>query len=182
MQGSEQQQRLKIIYKMLFELAIGNLKFRIELRGEDSAVEKIARMLNGIAAELEKIEQPSQFTSLLVHNNPLESEAAIIKQVHEYILNHLDEPLISIKQLSVHFKINEFKLKTGFREQYNTSIYQFYNDERLLRAKKLIETTGISLKKIAFICGFNSYLNFYKAFKKKFGCAPGEITRPTIGE
>lgn len=34
---------------------------------------------------------------------------------------------------------------------------------------------AIPLKEIAYLKGFNTYLNFYKAFKKKFKYAPNQI-------
>ncbi|MDI9257958.1 helix-turn-helix transcriptional regulator [Flavobacterium sedimenticola] len=106
-------------------------------------------------------------------------DSAIIQNVYDYILNNLEEPLPPLKVLARRFGSNEFKLKEGFRHFFNTSIYQLYNNERLKKAHNLILQTDISLKEISFLCGFNSYLNFYKAFKKKYRYAPSELSRKT---
>lgn len=105
------------------------------------------------------------------------NDAAIIQNVYDYILNNLEEPLPSVKVLSKMFGSNEFKLKDGFRHFFKTSIYQFYNEERLKKAHLLIQQTDFPLKEIAFMSGFNSYLNFYKAFKKKYHYTPSELNR-----
>lgn len=103
------------------------------------------------------------------------ADAKIMQQVYDYILANLETPLLSIKELSRMFGTNEYKLKEGFRHFFNSSIYQFYNDERLKRSQLLIKQTNIPLKQIAYMHGFNSYPNFSKAFKKKYGCSPREL-------
>lgn len=105
------------------------------------------------------------------------SDAAVIQSLYDYILDNLEKPLPTLKELSVLFQTNEFKLKDGFRHFFKTSIYQFYNDQRLKRAHLLIQQTEFPLKAIALMCGFNDYPNFLKAFKKRFGYAPGSLSR-----
>ncbi|MFV5686284.1 helix-turn-helix transcriptional regulator [Flavobacterium sp. GB2R13] len=105
------------------------------------------------------------------------SEAVMMQNLYDYILNHLEEPLPTLKELAVLFDTNEYKLKSGFREFFKTSIYNFYHEERLKRAHLMIRQTKIPLKEIAIINGFNTYLNFYKAFKKRFKYTPSEVDR-----
>lgn len=101
----------------------------------------------------------------------------LIQDVHDYILNHLEEPLPTVKELSKLFGTNEFRIKDGFRQFFNTSVYQFYNEERLKKAHLLIQQSDTPLKTIAFSCGYNDYINFYKAFKKRFGYTPSDLKR-----
>lgn len=105
------------------------------------------------------------------------SDSKLIQDVHDYIISHLEEPLPTLKELSRLFSTNEFKIKDGFRQFFNTSVYQFYNEERLKKAHLLIQQSGESLKSIAFSCGYNDYTNFYKAFKKRFGYPPSDLHR-----
>ena len=104
-------------------------------------------------------------------------EIVVMQNLYDYILNHLDEPLPTLKELSVLFDTNEYKLKQGFREFFKTSIYNFYHEERLKRAHLMIQQTKIPLKEIALLNGFNTYLNFYKAFRKRYQYAPSEVER-----
>jgi transcriptional regulator GlxA family with amidase domain len=76
------------------------------------------------------------------------------------------------------FAIEEHILKNGFRTFFKTSVYNFYQEERLKRANLMIRQTAVSLKEIAYLNGFKGYLNFYKAFKKRFGYKPSDLSRP----
>jgi AraC-like DNA-binding protein len=105
------------------------------------------------------------------------TDALLIQKLYDYILAHLEEPLPSLKSLARLFGSNEFKLKDGFRHFFKTSIYQFYNDERLKRAHLMIQQTDIPLKNISVMNGFSNYPNFSKSFKKRFGYAPNVIQR-----
>ncbi|SNR68486.1 helix-turn-helix domain-containing protein [Lutibacter flavus] len=105
------------------------------------------------------------------------SDVQLIQKVYDYILNNLDKPLPTIKELSRIFGTNEYKLKFGFKYLFKTSIYRFYNNKRLQRAHLLIQQSTIPLKEIATMCGFSTYPNFSKAFKKLFGYSPNNVSR-----
>jgi AraC-like DNA-binding protein len=111
---------------------------------------------------------------------PKSYDAKLIQQLYDFILENLDSPLPSVKELSSKFATNEHKLKDGFRHFFKTSIYQFYNEERLKRAHLLIQQTDIPLKSIAYMTGFNIYTNFSKAFKKRFSYAPNMLKRNDV--
>lgn len=106
---------------------------------------------------------------------PHHNEPTIPQQLHAYILNHLDEPLPSTKALARRFLTNQRKLKEGFKNEYNTSIYNFFNGQRLEKAKIEIIHTHKSIKEIAADHGFNTYHAFYCAFAKYFGHAPTNL-------
>ena len=93
----------------------------------------------------------------------------------DYILLHLEEPLPNLKSLSRMFHTNERKLKEGFKAMHQTSIYQYYNQQRLKKAQALVLQSDMPLKNIAEMCGFNTYHNFSTAFKKYFGYAPNTL-------
>lgn len=185
MNNQSNRQNMKTIYQMLFEMATGNLAFRIQLDSNDSQLEELTEMLNTVAEKMQLIishtEQNLDYASPN-STTPVQSDAALLQKVYEYIIEHLDEPLPSTKELSKMCGTNEFKLKDSFRHFFKTSIYQFYNDERLKKAHQLIQQTSIPLKEIAFISGFNDYTNFYKAFKKKYGYSPSDLNRNIIPE
>ena len=116
-------------------------------------------------------------------NKPLKTtkvDAFLIQKLYDYIIANLEEPLPSLQILARKFSTNEHKLKAGFRHFFKTSIYQFYNDERLKRACFMIEHTGIPLKNISVMNGFNNYPNFSKSFKKRFGFSPYELKRNEV--
>lgn len=167
---------------MLLEMATGNLAFRVELNGSGDELDQLATMLNDVAEKMQNTiskyefkNQPYDYSSN--QNTTKQSDAELIQKVIDYIQNHLEEPLPTTKELSKMFGTNEFTLKDSFRTIVKTSIYQFYNDERLKKAHFLIEHTSLSLKEISYLCGFNDYTNFFKAFKKKYQDTPSEVLR-----
>ncbi|WP_099713374.1 helix-turn-helix domain-containing protein [Flavobacterium sp. 11] len=132
-------------------------------------------IVNSITTILQELLSDTKYE---IKTNPEKQlEAVIIQNLYDYILNHLEEPLPTLKELAVQFDSNEYKLKFGFREFFKTSIYNFYHEERLKRSHLMIQQTKIPLKGIAIMNGFNTYLNFYKAFKKRFKYAPSDVER-----
>lgn len=109
------------------------------------------------------------------------SDVQLMQHVYDYILNHLDSPLPSMKALSRIFGTNENKLKCGFKHLFKMGIYQFYAIERLKRAHLLIQQTTIPLKSIAIMAGYPIYPNFSRAFKKRFGYPPMDVKRRLSG-
>ena len=178
MDNQQNQQRIKSIYRMLLEIASGNLTYRISLEGQDAQFDELAKMLNEIAEKLQQIGYASPYKNSKIDLGASNDTTVImVQKAIDYIQNHLEEPLPSSKRLSKMFGTNEFTLKENFRKLLKTSIYQFYNEERLKKSHTLIEKTTIPLKEIALLSGFTNYTNFYKAFKKKFNYPPSELNR-----
>lgn len=125
----------------------------------------------------ENDDSQEDFNSALRLPKTRRDDAKLMQLLYDYILSNLENPLPSVKELSKIFGTNEHKLKEAFKYFFNTSIYQFYNDERLKRVHLLIEKTNIPLKSIAYMNGFNTYPNFSKAFKKKYGYSPNDLKR-----
>lgn len=105
------------------------------------------------------------------------TDLRLIQSVYDYIMAHKNTSLPTLKELARIFGTNEFKLKVGFRYLFKTSIYQLHTSERLKKARLLIENTIVPLKEIAYMSGYNTYSNFSRAFKIKYGCAPNAIPR-----
>ncbi len=167
------------IFQMLFEIAIGNFTFRVVPEGNNEVLDKIALLLNSLAeekqAELEASDKLMHKKTQNTHIFLSTSDTLIIQKVLDYIVNHLEDPLPTTKELSKMFGTNECTLKNNFRNVLHTSIYQLYTTLRLKRAHILIQQSSLSLKEIAFCCGFNNYVSFYLAFKKHFGYSPNKI-------
>lgn len=182
MDHQQNHQRIKSLFKMLLEMATGNIAFRVELNGDGDEIDKLATKLNKVADKMEKLLTKSESKKQLPHysanlKNSKQADKELIQKVLNYIKNNLEEPLPTTRELSKMFGTNEFTLKDKFRNIVKTSIYQFYNDERLKKSYSLIKQTSIPLKEIAILCGFNDYPNFYKAFKKKYKYPPSDLKR-----
>jgi AraC family transcriptional regulator, transcriptional activator of the genes for pyochelin and ferripyochelin receptors len=79
---------------------------------------------------------------------------------------------ICIPDLAEKCGLNEFKLKQGFRELYNTSPYKYLVHLRLQLARTLLEDTDLTINQIADRIGFESYNGFSTAFKKAYKLSP----------
>ena len=113
--------------------------------------------------------------ALLKQRAERQTDAVLIQKIYDYILENIEEPLLSLNALSRKFGTNQFKLKSGFRQFFNTSVYPFYTEERLKRAHLMITQRDIPLKEIALLTGFSTYPNFSKSFKKKYGYNPTDL-------
>lgn len=97
-----------------------------------------------------------------------------ILKAKEIILNRLNNPP-TIPELSLQIGINQCYLKKGFKELFGTTVYDFVQEQRMLKAKMLLTTTDFSVSQVADKIGFSSPSNFSSAFKKYAGVFPSEL-------
>ncbi len=99
-----------------------------------------------------------------------------IQEAREYLLQHADNPP-SLTELAKIVGLNEYKLKKGFKEKYQHTVFGYLNDYRLEQARQLLLDRAQPIKDIAHLMGYSSVPHFTKAFKKKFGLPPGLAKR-----
>ncbi|MVZ60657.1 helix-turn-helix transcriptional regulator [Sphingobacterium humi] len=81
------------------------------------------------------------------------------------------------KQLSKIVLLNEFKLRTGFKKYFGTTIYHFITRLRMEEAKRLILDEGKNMYEVGTLVGFKHQASFTHAFKRYYGILPSEIFR-----
>ncbi|QQS29720.1 MAG: helix-turn-helix transcriptional regulator [Sphingobacteriales bacterium] len=106
--------------------------------------------------------------------NPAEKEK--IQKAKEIILSRLSNPL-TIPELSLEVGINQCYLKKGFKEVFGTTIYDFVQEQRMMKARLLLSTTELTVSQVADKIGFSSISNFSSAFKKHTGVFPSELPK-----
>jgi AraC family transcriptional regulator len=104
--------------------------------------------------------------------NELDREKII--KAREILLQHIGEP-ITIKELSRKVAINECYLKKGFKELFGTTIFDFYQSQRMEHAKYLLYEKGLSVTEVSMLLGYSSISHFSTAFKKHTGLKPCEL-------
>ena len=97
-----------------------------------------------------------------------------ITQAREILLQHIGEPL-TIKELSRKVAINECYLKKGFKEMFGTTIFDFYQGQRMEHARYLLYEKGLSVTEVSVMLGYSSISHFSTAFKKHTGLKPCEL-------
>lgn len=105
-----------------------------------------------------------------------------IREVRDYFMDNLEKDFPPIKELALEFGTNAFKIKYGFKELYGVSVFRFIRNERLRKAKMLVQGSNISFKKITQLCGFKSVPSFSATFKNEFGYTPKELRRKFSAE
>ncbi len=103
-----------------------------------------------------------------------EADREKITLAREILLEHISEPL-TIKELSRKAAINECYLKKGFKEMYGTTIFDFFQSQRMEHAKYLLYEKGLSVTDVSALLGYSSISHFSTAFKKHTGLKPCEL-------
>ena len=106
-----------------------------------------------------------------LHN---EADREKVARAREILLQQIGEP-ITIRQLSRKVAMNECYLKKGFKEMFGTTIFEFYQSQRMEHAKYLLYEKGISVTDVSSQLGYSSISHFSTAFKKHTGLKPCEL-------
>ena len=99
-----------------------------------------------------------------------------IHQAREILLQHIGDPL-TIKELSRKVAMNECYLKKGFKEIFGTTIFDFYQQQRMEHAKYLLYEKSLSVTDVSALLGYSSISHFSAAFKKHTGLKPCELLK-----
>ncbi|HEY6956369.1 MAG TPA: AraC family transcriptional regulator [Flavisolibacter sp.] len=105
-----------------------------------------------------------------------EADRQKIIKAREVLLQHIGEP-ITIKALSRKVAMNECYLKKGFKEMFGTTIFEFYQSQRMEHAKYLLYEKGLNVTEVSLLLGYSSISHFSTAFKKHTGLKPCELLR-----
>jgi AraC-like DNA-binding protein len=110
-------------------------------------------------------------SSCTVINKPIELEK--IQEANRYILSHLDESL-TIPQIAQQVGTNQCYLKKGFKEYYQQTIYEFIQENRMVKANSILQEGKVPLSLTATLVGYSSLSSFSNAYKNYFGVTPKE--------
>jgi AraC family transcriptional regulator len=97
-----------------------------------------------------------------------------INLAREILLEHIGEPL-TIRELSRKVAINECYLKKGFKELFGSTIFDFYQSQRMEHGRYLLYEKGLSVTDVSVMLGYSSISHFSTAFKKHTGLKPCEL-------
>ncbi len=104
-------------------------------------------------------------------------EVARIHEARDILETYISKKPPSIRSLSRKVALNEYKLKTGFKQYFNTSIFDWLIDRKMQHARHLILTTNRPIKDICAMVGYPRTTNFITAFRRRFGMTPGSLRR-----
>ncbi|MBN1927653.1 MAG: helix-turn-helix transcriptional regulator [Prolixibacteraceae bacterium] len=126
-----------------------------------------------------QLEQNHSVTSPKKHSGLSKADKAKIEQARNLLLNNLAEAP-SIRQLSRLVATNEHKLKSGFKEMFGKSIYNYLLHKRIDKSIELLADETLSLEQISEDVGYTESAHFSRAFKKVKGIPPGVFRRDLL--
>lgn len=94
----------------------------------------------------------------------------------DYLIKHIENPP-TLRELAKIAGINEFKLKKGFKETFNQTVFEYLSDVRLEKAKHDLLARNKTATQIAYELGYSSPQHFSNAFKKKYNISPTKVSK-----
>lgn len=95
-----------------------------------------------------------------------------IRRAVLYIHSHYREP-VTLAQAAAEAGLSPSHFSAVFHKALGCTFSGYLLEYRLMSAERYLRQQDLSVKQIAFACGFRSYPHFITAFAKRFGCAPG---------
>ncbi len=94
-----------------------------------------------------------------------------INQALRFIQSHFGED-ISLNDVASSIGLSPSYFSSRFHSELGISFQSYIINLRLETAAKFLTSTNYSVTDICFLSGFNNYVNFSKAFKKRYNATP----------
>ncbi len=158
-------------YRQTTHPALNNAEYVLQQvlceRPNDLAIEsKVLEILSDTFAQLEA-GQGNAAPALSA------KQMRLITSAHQLLLSDIAYPW-TIRELSRRTGLNEKRLKSGFKQQFGQPIFRFLQNERLQRAKELLQQIDIQVADVALQVGYANPSHFAYLFKRQFGFSPSQ--------
>ena len=97
-----------------------------------------------------------------------------IHQAKDILIQHFDHPP-SLLELARQVNLNERKLKEGFRQVFDTTVFGYLHHYRMEQAYQLLLEGHMTVQEIARCVGYVSRSSFVAAFKRKYKASPTRL-------
>ncbi|AOW21758.1 helix-turn-helix domain-containing protein [Urechidicola croceus] len=142
---------------------------------QDAFFKGVTRKLYLKAKVLELLaNQIENYNNFNIKNKQVVNQDNIIKKLYlirQLIAENLDQNL-TLVNLSRELMLNEFEIKTEFKRIFGLSIHEYAINEKMRKAKDLLNTTQLPIYSIAEKIGYKNATHFSAAFKRSFGITP----------
>lgn len=96
-----------------------------------------------------------------------------IMAARDFINERITDPP-NLTEISKTVGLNEFKLKVGFKEMFQNTLFGYLTERRLHLAIQYLQDTEDTVSEISHRMGYSSPQHFHTQFKKHFGLTPME--------
>lgn len=93
----------------------------------------------------------------------------------ERILNSPGKSPLNVSELAKKASMTKIKLSHVFKQVYGTSVYNYYQNQRMQKAHELLSTGDLSVKDVSEKLGYTNLSNFVLAFTKQFHTSPKSL-------
>lgn len=99
-----------------------------------------------------------------------------LSQIREYVYSHYQENL-TLEHLANLCFLNKYYLAHAFKKKYGVTIFSYLNTVRCEGAKRLLQSTNMSITEIAISVGYNASSHFSECYKKIMGETPAQTRK-----
>lgn len=133
-----------------------------------------SRVMALIAFQLETLSHDACRKSVSGILHP--ADRRCIEKVRQVLVSDLENPP-DLTALTRRAGMSHTKLNRCFRQLYGMTVFAFLRNERLTRARHMIESDGFNVTETALAVGYESISHFSQAYKKHFGISPSRCRR-----
>lgn len=94
-----------------------------------------------------------------------------IQAVCQHVAKHLQRDL-SLQEVARHACLSPSRLAHLFREQTGVSLVRWREDQRIILAKHLLQSTSVPVASVGARVGYDDALYFSRVFRKRVGVSP----------
>lgn len=98
-------------------------------------------------------------------------------RIHNILITNYQQEFPSIQTLSKWALMSESKFKKLFKKVFGAGPFEYYQKNRMQKAKELIMEGRYSISQIGNMLGYQNLSNFSCSFKKEFAVLPSNILR-----
>lgn len=96
-------------------------------------------------------------------------------KIENILLQNYSGSFPSIESLAKTALMSESKLKKLFKKAFGLAPYEYYQKNRMHRAKEMLRTRNHSVTQVGSMLGYQNMSNFSAAFKKEFNYLPSQV-------
>jgi len=96
-----------------------------------------------------------------------------LAEIYEHLSTHF-LTVHSLEDIARNSSLSEHQIREGFKQKYQTSVYELIHEKRMLHARELLHS-GLTVDEVAGAVGYSTGSNFIQAFKRKFGITPKQM-------
>ena len=123
---------------------------------------------------LQQLQQEAGFSGITQNPDIQSSDKAFLAEIFALVEEHIINPELDAAFLEQALCLSKMQLYRRLKTLSGMTPNEFIKNVRLQKAAALLAGTQKTVADVFYSTGFNNQSYFFREFKKKYGCAPGE--------